>query len=271
MPQIRVFQIFYDEKTRSMLDPGFEPFDNTTNERPDWHEYWCIRRLFLAETFADDDYVGVLSPKFREKTGLDSDYVKRCVSEAEHEVCSFSPFFDQMSLYRSSFEQGERYHPGIVEATNRFLADVGLGVDVRRFAHASNRCIFSNYFVARKSFWTRWLGLAGKLYDACEGGSRMSENMNSATIHNGRLDKQLKVFVMERLVSVILDRSKTDASFHGKPESAPCADRSFSRMLPQLKECDRLKYLYSVSSEVDYLRQFVELRDSLLKWRRCAL
>lgn len=271
MSRIRVFQIFYNEQTRSMLDHGFEPLDNTANERPDWHEYWGIRNLFLARNFADEDYVGVLSPKFREKTGLDSDYVMGCVSKSEKEVCSFSPYFDQMSLYRSSFEQGERYHPGIVEATNRFLAEVGFGMDVRRFAHASNRCVFSNYFVAKGSFWTRWLWLAGKLHDLCEVGSRISEDMNSATLHNGRLDKQLKVFVMERLVSVILERSGTDASYHGKPESAPCADRSFSRMLPQLKECDRLKYLYSVSSEVDYLRQFVELRDSLLKWRRCAL
>ena len=64
----RIHQIYYSEQTRAELDPGFLPLDNSANERPDWREYWPIRRfllgrrtraglllrLFLAEVQAED-------------------------------------------------------------------------------------------------------------------------------------------------------------------------------------------------------------------------
>ena len=67
---INVFQIFYDEDTRKILDPAFLPLDNSNAARPDWLEYWPIRTVLLNNNFADTDYVGFLSPRFFEKTGF---------------------------------------------------------------------------------------------------------------------------------------------------------------------------------------------------------
>ena len=44
--KIFIYQIYYSKETRSKLDPGFIPLDNTENQRPDWREFWCIKSFF---------------------------------------------------------------------------------------------------------------------------------------------------------------------------------------------------------------------------------
>src|SRR5438552_3736606 len=92
-----IHQIFYDDSSRWMLDPGFIPLDNTSNERPDWFEFWVILR-FLHETQLEEDaWYGFVSAKFHAKTGLDSKRVMDFLElhAAEAEVALFSPGWDQ--------------------------------------------------------------------------------------------------------------------------------------------------------------------------------
>ena len=44
---LEIYQIYYSEKTREILDPSFIPLDNTQNNRADWWEYWPIRNFLL--------------------------------------------------------------------------------------------------------------------------------------------------------------------------------------------------------------------------------
>jgi hypothetical protein len=59
-PEIRAFQIFYDEKTRASLDRDFEPLDNTDSERADWYEYWPIRNWLSRNELNESSYYGFL-------------------------------------------------------------------------------------------------------------------------------------------------------------------------------------------------------------------
>src|SRR5450631_3293085 len=47
-PGLHLFQILNHYTPRGDLDPGFEVLDNSSNERPDWYEYWPIRRFLLG-------------------------------------------------------------------------------------------------------------------------------------------------------------------------------------------------------------------------------
>ncbi len=58
---IHLYQIYYDEETKTSLDQAFLPLDNFTSERPDWYEYWPIRRIMLNNNFSETDYVGIFS------------------------------------------------------------------------------------------------------------------------------------------------------------------------------------------------------------------
>ncbi|MFZ9794619.1 MAG: hypothetical protein ACO3F3_20030, partial [Gemmataceae bacterium] len=74
-PNIYIFQIYYDEDSKSKLQKGFIPLDNSPNMRPDWAEYWPIRNVLLNQSFNPRDYIGFLSSKFFEKTWCHSEYV----------------------------------------------------------------------------------------------------------------------------------------------------------------------------------------------------
>lgn len=104
MPQQALIrQIFYDERTRAQLDPGFVPLDNTANPRPDWSEYWPIRQFFVAHTFVRDAGYGFLSPKFGAKTGLTAADVHRFIAEEEADVFLYSPWLDQSATVLKVF------------------------------------------------------------------------------------------------------------------------------------------------------------------------
>ena len=104
MPQQAfIRQIFYDERTRAQLDPGFVPLDNTANPRPDWSEYWPIRQFFVAHTFVRDAGYGFLSPKFGVKSGLTAADVHRFIAEEEADVFLFSPWLDQSATVLKVF------------------------------------------------------------------------------------------------------------------------------------------------------------------------
>ena len=93
-PRIFIYQIFYDDLTKSKLSKGFIPLDNTENLRPDWAEYWPIRNVLLNQNFNSNDYIGFLSSKFYEKTWCSSEVVLDTIASRKHEFYSISPYFD---------------------------------------------------------------------------------------------------------------------------------------------------------------------------------
>lgn len=221
MADTHIYQIFYDEKTRVGLDPGFIPLDNLANERPDWREYWPMREFLLSETLAEDRYYGFFSPKFRQKTSLGSEQVKEFIdrSAGNADVVLFSPFFDVSALFLNVFEQGDRFHPGLSRTAQDFVDRIGLNVSIEKMVTDSRNTVFCNYFVAKPAFWAKWLEINEELFAIAEGaaaGDDLAARLNAvARVRDGR-SAQMKVFVMERVASLIL---ATDKAFSSKAYS----------------------------------------------------
>src|SRR5580698_8445735 len=70
MQAVHIYQILNHYTSRQDLDPGFGVLDNSANERPDWFEYWPIRKFLLGEVLDENAFYGFLSPKFGLKIGL---------------------------------------------------------------------------------------------------------------------------------------------------------------------------------------------------------
>ena len=64
-----VFQIFHDELTRSQIDAGFEPLDNSANPDPQWREYGAIRHFFLSQSLDENELYGFLASDFGARCG----------------------------------------------------------------------------------------------------------------------------------------------------------------------------------------------------------
>jgi len=78
---IHIYQIYYDQATYQALDPGFIPLDNSKTERPDWFEFWPIRKFLKENPLQADSWYGFLLPKFAGKNGFHSKPLKEVITQ----------------------------------------------------------------------------------------------------------------------------------------------------------------------------------------------
>lgn len=260
----KIYQIYYDENSRSDLIPGFIPLDNTGNERPDWREYWPIRKYFSrkVEQFS---YLGFFSPKFYLKTNLNSEQVKKFVSESDADVISFAPFIDQSAFFKNIFEHGEANHPGLLRALLEFLNKLDIDSTSIGNCVPHEYFLFSNFFVAKERFWHEWRFLADALFDATEyGASRENLILNKITRYRGGENVALRVFVMERLASLVL-HLKAEFTVECYPSfSLPAFGSLVSKYPAELAISNALKAKFHASKEQIYLSLYESRRTSLL-------
>jgi len=259
---VHVYQIVYSPETRKMRDPGFEELDNLRNERPDWYEYWPIRKYLLERTLDEGSYYGFVSPKFGEKTKLTAEVVHEFIrAHPDPEVFLFSPAFDHMAYYRSVFEQGDAHHPGLTQLTVECLARAG--VDNRLPAiTCSKNSVFSNYFVARPSFWKKWFEIAEAVFQMAEQpGNPVAARLNAGAPHDAS-SAPYKVFVIERIAPSLLSRYPLSAikAFPLIQESYHPRLRSFPVELVIL---DSMKFCYLESGNPAYMEIFEHLRRQI--------
>jgi GT2 family glycosyltransferase/glycosyltransferase involved in cell wall biosynthesis len=212
-----IHQIFYSEETRKLLEPGFIPLDNV-GQRPDWAEYWPMRNLLLNAELDENAFYGVLSPRFRQKTGLGAKQVFDFVASApdDTDVLLFPMFFDEGALFESVFIQGLAYHPNIWPAFVEMARQLTPGVNLETLVMDAQQSQFCNYFIAKPRFWRHWFSRAETIFQAAEqsrGAARPTPYgmaLNIPTLHRGVDGYECKVFVMERLLPLIL---ATDAQW----------------------------------------------------------
>lgn len=264
MSGIRVFQIVYSEETRASRDPGFEALDNLRNERPDWREYWPIRN-FLGGTAIDDAaFYGFFSPKFADKTGLDSKAVfEFAARHPEADVLLFSPFFDQMAYPRNIFDQGAWQHPGTL-ATYRECASLAEpAADFDALVMDSTNTVFCNYFVAKGAFWRAWLERCERIFKVAEeGASDLARRLNENTRHDDG-GVPTKVFVIERIASLMLATAGIWKARACNPIALRWSTSPIAQFPLEMAVLDALKIAYREQGSSQYLAAFAQLRQAI--------
>jgi hypothetical protein len=263
---VYIEQIYYSEQTRAENDRGFLELDNLANERPDWREYWPIRRRLLTGTFDDTAYYGFFSPKFKAKTNLDAATAIRFVQEQRGvpDVVLFSPFFDQSAFPLNVFVQGSAQHPNIMQTFRDSLALVAPGVDPGLIVMDSRNTVFCNFLVARPAFWREWLKLCEMLFAEAEAGvSPLACALNADTRHDSA-GAPVKVFVIERIASLILatqPRWKTKAY---NPLGMPFSHSRIAKFPNELMLLDALKIAIATNGFPQQVRQFIDLQQAVI-------
>jgi hypothetical protein len=265
----RLFQICYDEATRAAVDPDFEALDNSSSERHDWYEYWPIRSFLSGAALDERSLYGFFSPRFYSKTHLRGAQVREFLQAAEDaDVVTFSPHPCHSACFINVFEQGEFFYPGIYGTLAAFLGEVDPGFRPDLFVTHSRNTVFSNYFVARPSFWRRWMALCERL--------RAHADSPDSPLHAGlairheyrkeggpAMSVERKVFVLERLASYLLQTAGVRVVNYS-PFLFPPSER-FVGHLPELIELDRLKLAFSDSGDARHLFAYAELRTTVLR------
>ncbi len=268
---MHIYQILNHYTPRQELDPGFEVLDNSANERPDWFEYWPIRKFLLNEALDEDAFYGFLSPKFGIKTNLKFEAVRAFIQacDAGAQVILLSPSIHNSAYYLNVFEHGDAEHPGLKKVAGALLERLGLSPDLDSLVSDSRNTVHSNYFIAKPRFWRAWLAINEKMFAIAESVSdRLGEALCTPTSYRGASNVQMKIFVMERMATWLLT---TDRSFEAHVRD-PFVARSRLYKLPVAIVCDALKIAYATQGRRQYkdvflmvraLRQFLNLQIRL--------
>lgn len=279
MDSMQIFQILNHYTSPQDLDPGFGVLDNSANERPDWYEYWPIRKFLLNERLDENTFYGFLSPKFKHKTNLDAAMVRDFILAADDatEVVLFSPSIHNSAYFLNVFEHGEAEHPGLAGVAMRLFERVGRPVDLDGFVSDSRNTVHSNYFIAKPRFWRAWLEITEKMFAIAETpDDELGKALRKPTAYRGRNDVQMKIFVMERIATWIL---VTNPGFLSRVRD-PFAARARFYKLPVAIVCDALKIAYVSQGRRQYkdvfllvrnLRKFLNLQIRIgecVGWRR---
>src|SRR5450432_1812563 len=212
MHGMHIYQILNHYTAREELDPGFEVLDNSANERPDWFEYWPIRKYLLHEALQEDAFYGFLSPKFKLKTSLNFDAVREFIlgADSETDVILLSPSIHNSAYYLNVFEHGDAEHPGLKGVVARLFERLDLPSNLDALVSDSRNTVHSNYFIAKPRFWRAWLAINEKMFEIAETPSdALGEALRRPTTYRGGSNVQMKIFIMERMATWLLmcDRS----------------------------------------------------------------
>ena len=254
-----IYQIFYDDKTRAKLDPGFLPMDNSRNVRPDWREYYPMRAFLLAQPLDESRHYGFFSPKFRLKTDLVAAQVHRFVDEQRAaDVILFSPFGDLQALFPNVFVQGEYFHPGLIDTAEAFFGEAGFDVDLRALVTDLRRSVFCNFIVARPAFWREWLRVNEQLFRYCEGRGPLRKLLTARARYLAGEEVQFKIFIQERVADLLLATQDrwTTAQF---PESVLSMISPFRDDVALVQQCNGLKALFRDTGDSRYMDQYHQL------------
>jgi hypothetical protein len=266
---IHAFQIYYDAATRARLDPDFEALDNTANERPDWFEYWPIRKYLAAHSQDDTCYYGFLSPNFHAKTLLTGRQVRAFVGRAgAADVVTFSPLPCHAACFLNVFEQAEFTQPGFMRVMAAYLRETESAVALETMVNHCGDTVFSNFFLARPSFWRRWSAAAERLFGMAENSSSPLHallNQETPYVKDDGVARpaQQKVFVMERIVTLLLATSRDLAVVNYPPFELPLAPY-FAALRTEVMRLDALKLAYAKSGDAALLREYRALQEKTI-------
>ena len=266
---IELRQICYSPQTLSELPEGILALDYQDNARPDWREYWPIRQFLLNNVLADNTLYGFFSPKFGYKTGLGSADVQAFIHQdsGPHDAYFFSPFWDLSSFFINIFEQGDFFHPGLTQASQRFVDSIGLSTPVKFQVTHSQNTVFCNYIVANKTFWLKWLALGERLFFAAEhpeADPQLQALLKDDTTY-GEQRLPLKVFLLERLATLLLLnepalKAKGYDCFQLSPSITP-----LNQFFNEAVQCNALKMAYDQSASPFNLHAFMNLRNQVFQ------
>jgi hypothetical protein len=191
-------------------------------------------------------------------------------------VALFTVGWEQLAYFQNPFEQGELWHPGLQSISQQFLDFISLAVDLKRLVTHSHTSVFSNSIVAKPVFWRAWLQLADSFFEWVEANHVTTAQANTTygdAVQGALRIAPMKTFIQERLASVVLALNERDAASKWRvfapDQSATCAILSSlfkedAGTRDQFRACDCLKAAYCVSGKAQYLKDYQQLRASMV-------
>ena len=269
MNKTLIYQIFYNEETRKIVQPDFLPIDNTNSAHPDWFELWVILNFLRKNTLEDGTLYGFLSPKFTEKTGLTSKDLFEIINKSAEntEIFLISPHgWDQICFFQNSWEQGELWHPGLMSNAQTVFDNCQIIYDTKNTIADSYSSVFSNYIIASKKFWHEWLVIAERIFLYINS-SKFLNNQKTTYGHGTAISQYpMKAFIQERIAEIILVKNTFKVVRVGDYLNNPILETIFEDSLKNrllMNKCDEYKHKFRKTKHIEYLDLYWKTREEI--------
>ena len=154
---LKIFQIYYENWQRELLDPNFVGLDNGKSDS-ELLEFAVFDRLAKSDHIKDAQLWGALSWRFTEKTGMSgADLVKNIQDHPGQDVYFCNPFPHNEALFHNLWLQGETTHPQFMALCKAVFEATGLPVAELTNISTSDQFSAANYFVGTPKFWSLYL------------------------------------------------------------------------------------------------------------------
>jgi hypothetical protein len=217
---IKIYEPQYIENTH-IKNEDVTPFI-FDNSHPEWREFYLITEIFKSIKWANCEYSGVLSPKFRMKAKITiKDFKSFVNANSGHDVYFINPFPQMAYFYFNIWDQGEIFHPGITHITQRLLNAVGIPWELDKVGRTSHELLgYCNYWVGNKKFWQEYVGNVLnpiRLFLEKNKDPGLIRELFSLTTHS--TPSPMFPFIIERLFSTFLHFSPDIKCMHYPSEN----------------------------------------------------
>lgn len=198
-----LYQAYYEKEQIKHLDPVCIPYDNLANANPTLREYPFIKNLYEIHAKNLDDYWGLLSWRWYDKTKLEmKEFRDWILDNPGYDVYHLDPFLDVAATHLNLWTQGDIWVPGMIDFCDKFLPKLNLPVDVRKWMYHPNDFATCNYHVGNNVFWKSFITFVDDCLNIIESDPDLKYYMYDKKIpYNGAMLPGF-IFVIERLFSV---------------------------------------------------------------------
>ena len=205
---VRIFQIFYEDWHKQLLDPAFEPYDNR-GVQSELQEFAVFEKIARSEKVRSAKFWGAVSWRFTEKSGLTGKaWLEAIDAHPGHDVYYCNPFAGNEALFHNVWSQGEPSHPSFLTIARAFFEAAGLPLERLTAIQPSRTFSAANYFAGTSSFWKGYLNFTRRALETAE--ANMPPHIKVA-LHSGGADPQgfhhratYVPFIVERLFETYL-------------------------------------------------------------------
>ena len=205
--KINVYQNYYRVDQLSLLDPDFIPHDNTSNENPEYREYWLFLKMYEEGRHLDADFTGLVSQKFYEKAQIKgNEFISFVKQNRGFDVYFINPLPFTINAYafKNVWNQGEFYHTGMFDFVQNLLNKLNYGIDLNGIRNSEKTLLFSNFWVGNKYFWDEYIKFTKPCYDYLRGALSEEEKVFLSSEADRIIRINYTPFIFERMFSTLL-------------------------------------------------------------------
>jgi hypothetical protein len=168
---VAIYQNYFLPSQLELLDPAFIPHDGTANPDPELKEIALFRELYRSGMYKAARYTGIVSQKFRRKSGIAGrTFIEFIEGNPGFDVYFINPFPQNVYFSFNVWEHGEDCHKGLADLAQRLFDAARLGWKVADLPrNGQDSLLYCNYWAGNEKFWHAYMALIERLLTALDG------------------------------------------------------------------------------------------------------